>query len=124
MTEQVERLENLWYEQDASAMIPTVSVINETPPPGTLRFVRGAAAEGWTLTGGACPLHFITDAEIFGWTRPEPRRSDMTRAGANHQTQVTPTGKKALMSSMSITALVDSRACAIAQSKKQNVNTC
>ncbi len=74
VTEQVERLENLWYEQDASTMIPTVQVIEEAPAPGTLRFVRGAAAEGWSVKGAQAPLHFITDAEIFGWTRPEPRR--------------------------------------------------
>ena len=74
MTEQVERLENLWYEQDASEMIPTVSVIDEVPRAGTLRFVRGAAAEGWSLQCSPRPLHFVTDAEIFGWTRPEPRR--------------------------------------------------
>ena len=74
MTEQVERLENLWYEQDASTMIPTVNVIDRAPPRGSLRFVRGTAAEGWSLLSPHGPLHFITDAEIFGWTRPEPRR--------------------------------------------------
>ena len=78
MTEQVERLENLWYEQDASTYIPTVQVIEERPEPGTLRFVRGTAAEGWSLKGARGPLHFITDAEIFGWTRPEPRRRHET----------------------------------------------
>ena len=26
------------------------------------------------MQGTQGPLHFITDAEIFGWTRPEPRR--------------------------------------------------
>ena len=41
---------------------------------GTLRFVRGSAAEGWSLKGVDGVLHFITDAEIFGWSRPEPRR--------------------------------------------------
>ncbi len=74
VTEQVERLQNLWYEQDTSTLIPTVDVIDEAPPAGTLRFVRGAAAEGWALQGESSTLHFITDAEIFGWTRPEPRR--------------------------------------------------
>lgn len=80
ITEQVERLENLWYEQDASTMIPTVNVIDDVPSPGALRFVRGAAAEGWSLAGARGPLHFITDAEIFGWTRPEPRRRLETAA--------------------------------------------
>ena len=74
ITEQVERLENLWYEQDASAYIPTVHAITDVPATGTLRFVRGSAAEGWSLKGVDGVLHFITDAEIFGWSRPEPRR--------------------------------------------------
>ena len=74
ITEQVERLENLWYEQDASTFIPTVTSVDAAPEPGSLRFIRGAAAEGWSLTGLDGTLHFVTDAEIFGWTRPEPRR--------------------------------------------------
>ena len=74
ITEQVERLENLWYEQDASARIPTVETISEAPPAASMRFLRGAAAEGWSVDSEAGRLHFITDAEIFGWTRPEPRR--------------------------------------------------
>ena len=74
ITEQVERLENLWYEQDASAYIPAVDGIEDAPPPGSLRFVRGSAAEGWSLASDGGALHFITDAEIFGWSRPEPRR--------------------------------------------------
>ncbi len=74
LTEQVERLENLWYEQDAAAFIPTVDAIAEKPPPASLRFVRGSAAEGWTLTSDSGDLRFVTDAEIFGWSRPEPRR--------------------------------------------------
>ena len=40
VTEQVERLENLWYEQDASAFIPTSQSISQPPDAGTLRFVR------------------------------------------------------------------------------------
>lgn len=74
ITEQVERLENLWYEQDTSTYIPTVTSIDAAPAPGSLCFIRGAAAEGWSLKGAGGTLHFVTDAEIFGWTRPEPRR--------------------------------------------------
>ena len=31
-------------------------------------------AEGWSLQSDSGALHCVTDAEIFGWTRPEPRR--------------------------------------------------
>ncbi len=82
MTEQVERLQNLWYEQDASALIPSVNVIDAPPPAGSLRFVPGAAAEGWSLQQARGNLHFITDAEIFGWTRPEPRRRHESAGGS------------------------------------------
>lgn len=74
VTEQVERLENLWYEQDASTFIPKSQSIADPPAPGALRFLRGAMTEGWSLHSDAGALHFMTDAEIFGWTRPEPRR--------------------------------------------------
>ena len=74
ITEQVKRLLNLWYEQDASAFIPKAQSITAPLPPGTLRFVEGAAAEGWSLQTDSGRLHFITDAEIFGWARAEPRR--------------------------------------------------
>ena len=74
LTEQVERLANLWVEQDASTFVPTVTQIESAPQPGSLRFVPGAAAEGWTLPSADGGLRFITDAEIFGWQRPEPRR--------------------------------------------------
>ncbi len=74
LTEQVERLGNIWAEQDASTFVASVAQIDTPPAPGSLRFVRGAAAEGWTLPGADGGLRFITDAEIFGWSRPEPRR--------------------------------------------------
>lgn len=86
ITEQVERLENLWYEQDASTYIPTVQTIDEAPEPGALCFVPGTAAEGWSLKGARGPLHFITDAEIFGWTRPEPRRRRETMGRRGRKT--------------------------------------
>jgi transcription-repair coupling factor (superfamily II helicase) len=52
-----------------------VESVSEAPQPGDLRIVHGALTEGWSLRfapGGA--LHLLTDAEIFGWGRPRPRR--------------------------------------------------
>ncbi len=80
VTEQVERLENLWYEQDASTFIPKTQSIVAAPAAGALHFVRGSMAEGWSLPSKDGALHFVTDAEIFGWTRPEPRRRRETNA--------------------------------------------
>ncbi len=89
VTEQCNRLLNLWYEQDASAFIPTVQSITEPLPSGALRFVEGAAAEGWSLRTARSRLHFITDAEIFGWTRAEPRRRPAAASRTVHKTPET-----------------------------------
>ena len=37
-------------------------------------FVQGALAEGFTVARSS--LHLLSDAELFGWRRPEPRRPD------------------------------------------------
>ncbi len=89
VTEQVERLENLWYEQDASAFIPKSQSIAEVPEAGALHFVRGSMAEGWSLESDGGALHCVTDAEIFGWTRPEPRRRRETSARRGGKTPET-----------------------------------
>lgn len=89
VTEQVERLENLWYEQDASAFIPKSQSIAEPPEAGALHFVRGSMAEGWSLQSDGGALHCVTDAEIFGWTRPEPRRRRETTARRGSKTPET-----------------------------------
>ncbi len=89
VTEQVERLENLWYEQDASAFIPKSQSIAKPPEAGALHFVRGSMAEGWSLQSNGGALHCVTDAEIFGWTRPEPRRRRETTARRGSKTPET-----------------------------------
>lgn len=74
VTRQAERLSDLWAERDIP--LPPVSEIAQTPPRGSLTFVRGALTEGFTLPS----LHLLTDAELFGWSRPEPRRRRPPRA--------------------------------------------
>lgn len=89
ITEQVTRLKDLWYEQDSSSFIPTLSDITEPLKPGTLAFIKGALAEGWSLQGAGGNLHIITDAEIFGWTRAEPRRRRETSGKRANKTPET-----------------------------------
>jgi len=37
--------------------------------------IEGSLSEGWSLTPEVGPrLHLITDSEIFGWERPQPRQ--------------------------------------------------
>jgi transcription-repair coupling factor (superfamily II helicase) len=47
------------------------------PPPQALTLVQGAMDEGWILGGS---LWFLTDAELFGWGKPKPRRPLRARA--------------------------------------------
>ncbi|MCA9924099.1 MAG: DEAD/DEAH box helicase, partial [Anaerolineales bacterium] len=51
--------------------------LNELPENGTLTFVNAGLAEGFTLVrrdDNHTLLDLLTDAEIFGWNRPAPRR--------------------------------------------------
>ncbi len=81
VSQQVERLENLWYEQDASAPLPKMQEINTMPEMGSLAFVQGELSGGWTLDANGQRLHLITDTELFGWSRPEPRRRKAAKRG-------------------------------------------
>ena len=89
ITEQVTRLKDLWYEQDSSTFIPTMQEITEPLEPANLVFMKGALAEGWSLFGAGGNLHLITDAEIFGWTRAEPRRRRETSGKRANKTPET-----------------------------------
>lgn len=71
VTEQAARLTNLWHEQDASVYIPVQQNLTDIPTKGTVTFINGVLNEGWSLANS---IDLFTDAEIFGWSRPEPRR--------------------------------------------------
>ncbi|MCZ7666203.1 MAG: hypothetical protein M5U34_02655 [Chloroflexi bacterium] len=93
---QAARLAELWREaQSASAdsvILPTpsgnarpVETLPDLPPAGSLPFVQGAVAEGFNLVrheDNKILLDLLTDAEIFGWSRPAPRRWRQPRAAA------------------------------------------
>ena len=78
VTMQAARLTELWQEQEA-AFLPKTTVLTEPPDRETVTFVEGALQEGWRLRGGDGETHLFTDAEIFGWSRPEPRRRKVAR---------------------------------------------
>ena len=63
VTRQLSRLKEIWEEQsDACAHS------------GNLKFIESALGEGWDLElDSGKTLHCITDGEIFGWERPQPR---------------------------------------------------
>ncbi len=67
---------------EPSAAVPQtteqpVKSVSSLPESGTLTFVQGALPEGFVLVrreDGEILLDLLTDAEIFGWNRPAPRR--------------------------------------------------
>ncbi len=91
VSRQAPRLADLWQQEqkgapgtrDNSPLLPIspASHPHETlislPAPQTLTFVNGALLEGFTLVqrkSNQICLNLLTDAEIFGWERPAPRR--------------------------------------------------
>lgn len=95
VSRQAPRLAELWGEREA--YLPPVKDVAEAPGPGGLIIVQGTLAEGWVLrcpdaleTRDAEPpavspvephaLYLLTDAELFGWARPQPRRRPRPRA--------------------------------------------
>ncbi|MCY4526078.1 MAG: transcription-repair coupling factor, partial [Anaerolineaceae bacterium] len=66
-------LAELWREQES--FIPTLNSLEDEPKAASLCFVNGALQEGWRLRSDDGDLLLLSDQEIFGWSRPEPRRS-------------------------------------------------
>ncbi|NDJ86552.1 MAG: hypothetical protein GYB66_11745, partial [Chloroflexi bacterium] len=79
VTRQAQRLAELWSERHQQATYPLTKIdtLAELPP---VTFVEGELTEGWVLEiDERSRLHLLTDAEIFGWKRPEPRRRTQQR---------------------------------------------
>lgn len=84
VSRQSERLSDILRERDLFVK-PADSIMTPLGP-GQIALVQGALSEGWVLdpnpvepssspTGEKVGVvHFLTDAEIFGWARPKPRR--------------------------------------------------
>ena len=69
VSRQSPRLRNLWKESQIYGGALVERQLSE-------QFIEGTLAGGWILnlpTGKQ--LHLLTDSEIFGWSRPQPRRS-------------------------------------------------
>ncbi|MGQ9521721.1 MAG: transcription-repair coupling factor [Anaerolineae bacterium] len=76
VSRQAGRLAEVWSDRHD----PTLPVEGlPEPPRRPLTFVHGSLEEGWVLWDAPHPLSLITDAEIFGWRMPEPRRPPYRR---------------------------------------------
>jgi transcription-repair coupling factor (superfamily II helicase) len=97
VTRQAARLSELLREREF--FVKPVDSIAKVPEPKHIVLVQGALAEGWQLQEGRkqkaesrelpeegilptayCLL--LTDAEIFGWSRPKPRRVAKTKTAS------------------------------------------
>jgi transcription-repair coupling factor (superfamily II helicase) len=96
----IRTLEPLTQAGDSDSVDPVVTAIDagtgrsgvapldalpEVPPSGSITFVQGSLAEGFILVRQEdhhVLLHLLTDAEIFGWSRPAPRRQRKARPAA------------------------------------------
>ncbi len=74
VSRQTPRLSDMWAERNYGAG-------NLADP----QFAEGSLAEGWSLEAAGAKeprLHLLTDGEIFGWERPQPRRQPRAESQA------------------------------------------
>lgn len=71
VSRQSSRLRELWLDQQMPQALPPDSALDE-------QFIEGTLSGGWVLEMEGLPegkrIHLLTDSEIFGWSRPQPRR--------------------------------------------------
>lgn len=77
VTRQAQHLARMWAE--SASYVPPVTEVNHLGEPGSVIFVDSELNEGWLLQLPDHPLHLLSDSEIFGWKRPEPRRRQRPR---------------------------------------------
>ncbi|MFP4322337.1 MAG: transcription-repair coupling factor [Anaerolineales bacterium] len=81
VTRQAEHIAQLWSE--TSTYLRPITTLDDMARLGDTNFVAGELTEGWVLeTPDKHRVHLLTDAEIFGWQRPEPRRRQRPRPAA------------------------------------------
>jgi transcription-repair coupling factor (superfamily II helicase) len=74
VTRQASRIAELW--RDEHQPVQTATELAAPPLDASLTLVQGTLDEGWVLrdAGGEPALQLLTDAEVFGWNKPRPRR--------------------------------------------------
>ncbi len=75
VSRQVPRLKELWAEEVSAHALETPAHPIVAPV-----FVEGSLAEGWVFQAAAQEWHLLTDGEVFGWRRPEPRQRHRPQA--------------------------------------------
>lgn len=81
VSRQAPRLAELYSQEGSQHHV--VDGLPDQLTPGGMWFLQGAITEGWSLEPGeGYSLHLLSDAEIFGWARPQPRRRPVVKAAA------------------------------------------
>jgi transcription-repair coupling factor (superfamily II helicase) len=81
VSRQAKRLAELYSEGKETYSVS--EILPSELQPGDLFFIQGTLSEGWILqTSELGQVHLLTDAELFGWARPRPRRRPVIRAEA------------------------------------------
>jgi transcription-repair coupling factor (superfamily II helicase) len=84
LSRQAPRLQELWSKSESERMEDEMVV--KPLLPGEIRILHGALSEGWQHTlEDKSTVELLTDAELFGWTRPRPRRRSIPRVTAPEQ---------------------------------------
>ena len=78
ITRQAERMCDLLREENIYCE-PTTELL-DAPPTGSVQVVEGIVTEGWAYSPER--LVVLTDAEVFGWSRPRRRRPAQRRSTA------------------------------------------
>ncbi len=63
------RLEELWNQTVDRGLLTEKDSPSSVPRPLSITFIEASLSEGWQLGD----LYLITDSEVFGWERPQPR---------------------------------------------------
>ena len=90
VSHQSARLSDLWREESKHAQglmslpgwadiraVKPIETLPTLPPPGSISFVNAGLSEGFSLVrreDNAILFNLMSDAEVFGWNRPAPRR--------------------------------------------------
>lgn len=84
LTRQAARMQSLLADADMAVSVESDLV--QPPPPGSISLVQGVLGEGFVVRGldhsggESANLHFFTDTELFGWSKPRARRRTHTRS--------------------------------------------
>ncbi len=71
LSRQAQRLQELLQEMHLAPQL--LERLAEAPAAGSVVLLPGVLGEGFILRGGTSHLHFYTDTELYGWSKPQAR---------------------------------------------------